>query len=200
LFALLLLFFLKPQPNTAFRWLHGLFLLLMVPFGFHWLPQGPVLRCETGILFGFGIVAYLWLVPGARQYGSPTSPRGRLVPRSSRRKEALTSLCRLVLRRDLSLLTSAATPIGSIEQAQGRGLAERWILSQISPGYAGGLLGVMVFVPGLALGGGRMGAVILSWLAGLGFLTLMGLVLINLACGLMAVARRWRAARAKALA
>ncbi len=45
-----------------FRWLHALFLLQMIPFGFHWLPQGPALRTVTGALFAFGLVAYL--LPG----------------------------------------------------------------------------------------------------------------------------------------
>ena len=64
--AVLCQFVFRPRPTYAFRLWHGLFLLLMVPFGFHWLSQGPVLRCETGILFGFGVVAFLWLVPGAK--------------------------------------------------------------------------------------------------------------------------------------
>ena len=58
--ALLLHAVCKPPPTARWQWLHGMFLLQMVPFGFHWLPQGPVLRTETGVLFGFGLVAFLW--------------------------------------------------------------------------------------------------------------------------------------------
>lgn len=50
-----------PQPTSFWRWLNGAFLLFMVPAGFHWFPQGPELRVISGILFGFGLVAFLWL-------------------------------------------------------------------------------------------------------------------------------------------
>src|ERR1035437_9000324 len=50
-----------PQPTSFWRWLNGAFLLFMVPTGFHWLPQGSELRAASGILFGFGLVAFLWL-------------------------------------------------------------------------------------------------------------------------------------------
>jgi len=54
-----------PQPTRFWRWLNGVFLLFMIPAGFHWFPQGPELRAASGILFGFGIVAFLWLpLPG----------------------------------------------------------------------------------------------------------------------------------------
>ena len=48
-------------PKFTSRWLelHGAFLLLMVPFGFHWIPQGPALRTVTGVLFGFGVLMFL---------------------------------------------------------------------------------------------------------------------------------------------
>ncbi len=52
---------LRPKPMGHFLELHGSFLLLMVPFGFHWVPQGDVLRTITGALFGFGVVAFLLL-------------------------------------------------------------------------------------------------------------------------------------------
>src|ERR1035438_2712235 len=50
-----------PQPTTFWRWLNGAFLLFMLPSGFYWIPQNPELRCASGILFGFGLVAFLWL-------------------------------------------------------------------------------------------------------------------------------------------
>ena len=49
----------RPAATYGWRWLHGGFLLLMLPFGFHWLPQGPILRTVTGVLFGFGLTALL---------------------------------------------------------------------------------------------------------------------------------------------
>ena len=64
--AALLHLWLKPKFSNRFLLVHGAFLLLMAPFGFHWLPQGPVLRTMTGVLFGFGVVTFLWLQPAAR--------------------------------------------------------------------------------------------------------------------------------------
>ncbi|MBI4327969.1 MAG: DUF2085 domain-containing protein [Chloroflexi bacterium] len=57
---------LRLRPRSAYLWFHGLLLLQMVPFGFHLVPQGPVLRTLSGQLFSLGVVAYLWLVPGSR--------------------------------------------------------------------------------------------------------------------------------------
>jgi len=65
LVAAVLHVFHRPHLSGRFLLIHGLFLLQMVPFGYHWLPQGPVLRTETGILFGFGIATFLWVVPAA---------------------------------------------------------------------------------------------------------------------------------------
>lgn len=52
---------LRPPATSRFLRIHGAFLLLMIPFGFHWLPQEAVLRTLTGALFGFGLVAFLSL-------------------------------------------------------------------------------------------------------------------------------------------
>ena len=51
--------FAPPKPSSRLLELHGAFLLLMVPFGFHWIPQGPTLRTVTGVLFGFGVLMFL---------------------------------------------------------------------------------------------------------------------------------------------
>jgi uncharacterized membrane protein len=64
--AALLHLWLRPKLSDRLLQVHGAFLLLMVPYGFHWLPQGPDLRTITGALFGFGIVTFLWLTPAAR--------------------------------------------------------------------------------------------------------------------------------------
>lgn len=57
---------LRPRPTPRFLQVHGLFLLLMLPFGFHWVTgQGPMTRTITGMLFGFGIATFLWLRPSA---------------------------------------------------------------------------------------------------------------------------------------
>lgn len=58
--AVVLWLVLRPPRTRRFLLVHGLFLLIMVPFGFHWLPQGALLRTLTGTLFGLGVVAFLW--------------------------------------------------------------------------------------------------------------------------------------------
>lgn len=59
--AALLHLWLKPKLTRRFREIHGAFLLLMVPFGFHWISQGPAGRAVTGVLFGLGVVTFLML-------------------------------------------------------------------------------------------------------------------------------------------
>ena len=57
--AALLHWWLKPRLTPRFLWAHGVFLALMAPCGFHWVPQGPALRTISGLLFGFGVTAFL---------------------------------------------------------------------------------------------------------------------------------------------
>jgi uncharacterized membrane protein len=59
--AALLHLWLRPKLSGRFLEVHGAFLLAMVPFGCHWLDQGPWLRTLIGVLFGFGLATYLWL-------------------------------------------------------------------------------------------------------------------------------------------
>ena len=73
--AALLQWRLKPQCSNRFLQIHGGFLLLMIPYGYHWLPQGAVLRTITGVLFGFGLVTYLWLAPSANRQIAFSSAR-----------------------------------------------------------------------------------------------------------------------------
>jgi len=77
-FAVALQILVRPRPTGRFLKCHGLFLAQMVPFGFHWVSQGAVLRTVTGYLFGYGLIAFLWLQ--ARQvFGLSYSSRaGRL--------------------------------------------------------------------------------------------------------------------------
>ena len=57
--ATLLHWWLKPRLTARFLEAHGVFLLVMAPFGFHWVQQGPILRTITGVLFGFAVVTFL---------------------------------------------------------------------------------------------------------------------------------------------
>lgn len=51
----------RPRLDGRLLGIHGAFLLLMVPFGYHWLPQGPALRACSGVLFGCGLLTFLQL-------------------------------------------------------------------------------------------------------------------------------------------
>ena len=62
--ALWLLF--RPRPALRLLGAHALLLVLMVPFGFHLVPQGAELRTLTGQLFAAGLVCFLALNPALR--------------------------------------------------------------------------------------------------------------------------------------
>jgi uncharacterized membrane protein len=64
--TLVLLLVCRPALTGWFLRVHGLFLLAMAPFGFHWVPQGPEVRTLTGWGFGAGLVVLLWWWPGER--------------------------------------------------------------------------------------------------------------------------------------
>jgi len=61
--ALIVILIFRPRPNAFLYWIHGLCLLVMIPFGFHMLAHGALVRTLTGGLFGFGLVYYLALNP-----------------------------------------------------------------------------------------------------------------------------------------
>lgn len=65
-FALMLYGLFRPRPTSRVLWIHGLLLLLMVPFGYHFVPQNGTVRTLTGQLFAFGLVYYLALNPAAQ--------------------------------------------------------------------------------------------------------------------------------------
>lgn len=75
--ALLAYLLWKPKPTTGMLWTHGLFLLLMAPFGYHVVAQTGEIRMLTGQLFAAGLVYYLTLLPSDRWASSgELSPRG----------------------------------------------------------------------------------------------------------------------------
>lgn len=61
--ALILILIFRLRPNVFLYWIHGLFMLVMIPFGFHFVAHGGLTRTLTGALFGFGLVYYLALNP-----------------------------------------------------------------------------------------------------------------------------------------
>jgi uncharacterized membrane protein len=61
--ALMLILIFRPRPKEFLYWIHGIFMLVMVPFGFHLVAHGGLMRTLTGALFSFGLVYYLALNP-----------------------------------------------------------------------------------------------------------------------------------------
>ena len=61
--ALILILILRLRPTVFLYWVHGIFMLVMIPFGFHFVAHGGLTRTLTGMLFGFGLVYYLALNP-----------------------------------------------------------------------------------------------------------------------------------------
>lgn len=68
--ALVLHLALRIRPTARFLQVHGGFLLMMIPLGYHWLPQDALVRTMSGILFGTGVVSFLWLLPGSHVGGA----------------------------------------------------------------------------------------------------------------------------------
>lgn len=101
---------LKPRLTGRFLWVHGLFLLQMVPFGFHWLPQGPMLRTVTVTLFGFGLVSYFWLLLASH---GPTGEE----PTVDRYFPALAFSVALVLALSVSNSTACAFALTTLAAA-----------------------------------------------------------------------------------
>jgi len=132
LVAMLLHLWLRPRISGRFLELHGVLLLQMVPFGFHWLPQGPVSRTVTGLLFGSGVVTFLWLVP-----------RARLPAVNARHRPHATWSYSLGLGASLGLLPVTA--------AWGDTVGALW-LSCLAFGGATGLAGLALANVGLGLG------------------------------------------------
>ena len=64
--GLILVLLFRPRPRATLYWIHGLCMLLMLPFGFHLVQHGGLTRTLTGALFGFGLVYYLALNPLTR--------------------------------------------------------------------------------------------------------------------------------------
>src|SRR5262249_4040084 len=65
-FAMTLMLVFRPAPKPRCILLHLMFLLQMVRFGYHLVPQGPALRTMTGQVFAFGLAFFLCLTPMAR--------------------------------------------------------------------------------------------------------------------------------------
>lgn len=78
--ALVCWFVLRPRPTPCVLWVHALFLLAMIPFGYHVVPQNGDIRTSTGWLFAFGLVYFMaTFAPPVRNLsptGNPVFPTG----------------------------------------------------------------------------------------------------------------------------
>lgn len=62
--AFILLVVFRPRPTGTVLWIHGLLMLFVVPFGYHWISAGgETFRIITGQMFGTGLVYYLAVNP-----------------------------------------------------------------------------------------------------------------------------------------
>jgi hypothetical protein len=182
---------LRPKLTARFLEVHGAFLLAMAPFGWHWLPQGPILRATTGMLFGCAVVTYLWL---------PLAVTADYADRRTARRFFQSLLQNLEIaakeRRDrkekpsfshLCVLCVLSRPILQVP-------LQCW-------GYAIGLAAALLLLPLLAMQGGRLAAFGLSGLVCCGGAALACLVCANVALGLAGAVRfisRLMAARTRA--
>jgi uncharacterized membrane protein len=62
LWSTVLVVIVRGSPTRAMLWMHGMAMLVMLPFGYHLVPHGPVVRTVSGFLFGVGMAYYLSLV------------------------------------------------------------------------------------------------------------------------------------------
>ena len=145
---------LRPKLTGRLLEVHGAFLLLMAPFGFHWLPQDPLLRTLTGMLFGFGVVTYAWLPLSDSAVARIGNPRYRRI-----------ATCRA---RPGAEHLAGSNPV---------------MQPAANPGYALGLGAALAAVPALAALGGRPGAYLLCGLVCAGALALGALLMANAALG-----------------
>ena len=61
LLALPLMIVAARLPRKLATYLHGLFVLQVIPFGFHLIPNGPTVRAISGQLFALGVVYFLFM-------------------------------------------------------------------------------------------------------------------------------------------
>jgi uncharacterized membrane protein len=62
--AAVLILLLRPRITNSLLWINGLMMLSMIPFGYHLVPHGALVRTATGFFFGVGLFFYSLLIPG----------------------------------------------------------------------------------------------------------------------------------------
>lgn len=59
--CLFLLFFARFKTSRVVAWIHGVFMLQMIVFGFHFVPHSATIRTLSGQLFIIGVFYFLWV-------------------------------------------------------------------------------------------------------------------------------------------
>jgi uncharacterized membrane protein len=183
--AALLHLWLRPRLTGRFLEIHGAFLLVMAPFGFHWVSQGPMLRTLTGMLFGFAVVTFLWL-PLSQWLGERTacfpSPR----PSPSGRGGIKVGLWEFPgAQGSLNRWQTCSLSLTARAGVTGKTMSNRVRL----PTYLSFLVGTLIALPALAMLGGVLVAYVLSGLAFWGALALAALVVGDVSLGLLGAFR-----------
>jgi len=119
----------KPRLSRDFLAVHGALILLLAPFGWHWLPENPWLRTLTGFLCGAGIATFLWLVPATKVWRHP-----QLTPAKGSRKYAFGL---------------GAASVGLLLAVQYGGTAAAWALNWLAAAglVAFGALAILNIMP-----------------------------------------------------
>ena len=65
IYAFLVIVFFRPPRSRLYLSLHGLLLLLMIPFGYHYVSEDSIVRTITGQFFAVGLTYFLLLTPAA---------------------------------------------------------------------------------------------------------------------------------------
>jgi uncharacterized membrane protein len=161
--ALALHLALRIGPSARFLQVHGGFLLLMIPLGYHWLPQDPLARTASGVLFGAGLVSFL--AGGLRPAGPPLA-----VARGLRPTQAAPSLSRGGGPSPHSAPAARSLARARSPQTLGR---LQWVVYLVGIGCA------LLMIPLLASEGGPIAWYLLSGFAAIGLASLVALTLAN---------------------
>ena len=159
----------RPAPTPRWLWLNGAFLLGMLPFGFYWIPQNAELRCASGILFGFGLIAFLCLTLPEKSFGS------------SRGNEAQTDIGGRQLRPNASTRHQSVSITGNKSEPPSAFASlqrDKHVGSYAA--FASSLIVALALTPLLAEFGNAIAAVVLTVACTGGALVLVALLLANL--------------------
>jgi uncharacterized membrane protein len=182
---------LKPRLNGRFLEIHGAFLLAMVPFGFHWIAQGGLLRSLTGVLFGFGVVTFLCLpLNQTRDKAEGQNPRAGRNPKAEIRNHQPPAPTTPLSEPNPVPVQPSDFGVPSAFGLRASGFPRSPGQRQLA--YFLFLLATLLLLPAIATQGGAFAAYSLSAFAFWGALALAALVAANISLALLGTVRRLR--------